>query len=240
MAESNPTGQVSGVVLAAAVEIAEGALTDADPAQLLSLVQAVVDCDVVSWSNMDKAGGTQLRGACTLEDDGADAGAAAVFGHQHPVCNGTAPMPALASWDDMVPRSQWERTELFNEFYRPVGVRHEIYLDLSHSADVTNVVILTRLSGKDFDRRDRGLLWLLRPHLDAIFRPAAPPRRLTERQRQVLALVREGHTNAQVARFLGIAPATVRVHLEDIFERLGVHNRIGAVAKAAGELDGAR
>jgi len=53
---------------------------------------------------------------------------------------------------------------------------------------------------------------------------------LTAREREVLALVREGLTNREVARHLGVSAHTVRKHLENVFARLGVHSRTGALA----------
>jgi DNA-binding NarL/FixJ family response regulator len=41
-----------------------------------------------------------------------------------------------------------------------------------------------------------------------------------------------GHTNAQIARRLGISEGTVRTHLEDIYGRLNVSNRTAAVLRA--------
>ncbi|MGI9028857.1 MAG: response regulator transcription factor [Ilumatobacteraceae bacterium] len=62
---------------------------------------------------------------------------------------------------------------------------------------------------------------------------------LTRREREVLDLVRAGLTNAQVARALGISPATVRKHLEHAFHKLDVSTRTAAVARAGAD-DGAR
>jgi DNA-binding NarL/FixJ family response regulator len=47
----------------------------------------------------------------------------------------------------------------------------------------------------------------------------------------VLRLVAAGHTNAQVARRLGVTEGTVRTHLENIYERLGVSSRTAAVIR---------
>jgi DNA-binding NarL/FixJ family response regulator len=54
--------------------------------------------------------------------------------------------------------------------------------------------------------------------------------RLTARQREILALVAEGLTDAQIGERLGIAAATVKKHLEAVYERLDVHNRTAAAA----------
>jgi DNA-binding NarL/FixJ family response regulator len=64
-------------------------------------------------------------------------------------------------------------------------------------------------------------------------RGAPPPRaRLTPRQTGLLHLVAAGHTNTQIARQLGISEATVRAHLENIYERLHVSSRTAAVTRA--------
>jgi DNA-binding NarL/FixJ family response regulator len=65
---------------------------------------------------------------------------------------------------------------------------------------------------------------------------------LTTRQRELLDLVADGCTNAQIARRLGIAEGTVRKHLENIYRRLGVSSRTAAITRATeGPLrDGAR
>ena len=54
---------------------------------------------------------------------------------------------------------------------------------------------------------------------------------LTPREREVLALVADGKTNAEIARQLWISPGTVRRHLENVFAKLGVHTRTAAVAR---------
>jgi DNA-binding CsgD family transcriptional regulator len=56
--------------------------------------------------------------------------------------------------------------------------------------------------------------------------------RLSYREWQVLELVEEGKSNAEVAAALWISPATVRTHLENIFGKLGVRSRTAAVARA--------
>jgi NarL family two-component system response regulator LiaR len=61
---------------------------------------------------------------------------------------------------------------------------------------------------------------------------AAPGRDLTERERQVLALLVEGKTNKAIAEELILSPGTVRVYVSNILAKLGVGNRTEAVALA--------
>lgn len=54
--------------------------------------------------------------------------------------------------------------------------------------------------------------------------------RLTDRQREILALVAEGKTNAQIAYTLTISTGTAKKHLEHISKRLQVGSRTAAAA----------
>jgi DNA-binding CsgD family transcriptional regulator len=62
---------------------------------------------------------------------------------------------------------------------------------------------------------------------------ARPP--LTDREREILELVAAGKSNAEIAEAIWIAPGTVRKHLENVYEKLGVHSRTAAVATLNGE-----
>jgi DNA-binding CsgD family transcriptional regulator len=55
---------------------------------------------------------------------------------------------------------------------------------------------------------------------------------LTAREQEVLALLAEGMTNAQLAEALFISERTANRHVSNIFTKLGVHNRTQA-ARAA-------
>lgn len=55
---------------------------------------------------------------------------------------------------------------------------------------------------------------------------------LTRREREVLQLAANGHSTSGIAEALVISQATVKVHLQNIYIRLGVHSRHAAVATA--------
>ncbi|WP_310628458.1 response regulator transcription factor [Limnohabitans sp.] len=56
--------------------------------------------------------------------------------------------------------------------------------------------------------------------------------RLTQRQREVLDLISQGHPNKLIADFLDISEQTVKIHINQIFKELRVFNRTQAVLKA--------
>jgi DNA-binding NarL/FixJ family response regulator len=55
---------------------------------------------------------------------------------------------------------------------------------------------------------------------------------LTTREREVLRLVAEGHSNTRIAERLYISPKTASVHVSRIIAKLGVGNRVEAAAVA--------
>jgi DNA-binding CsgD family transcriptional regulator len=57
---------------------------------------------------------------------------------------------------------------------------------------------------------------------------------LTRREQEVIALVAEGLTNAEIGALLWISTGTVRRHLENVYAKLEVHTRTAAVRAAYG------
>jgi len=55
---------------------------------------------------------------------------------------------------------------------------------------------------------------------------------VSEREREVLALVAAGKTNGEIAGILAISARTVQKHLEHIFQKLGVETRTAAAVRA--------
>ena len=51
---------------------------------------------------------------------------------------------------------------------------------------------------------------------------------LTEREKEVLELIIQGKSNPQIANELILSIHTVKAHLESIYKKLGVHNKVQA------------
>jgi LuxR family maltose regulon positive regulatory protein len=55
---------------------------------------------------------------------------------------------------------------------------------------------------------------------------------LSERELEVLALIAEGYSNAEIAQELYITTGTVKRHVNNIYGKLDVHSRTQALARA--------
>lgn len=68
------------------------------------------------------------------------------------------------------------------------------------------------------------------PYIDVTGINDTPLAQLTVRERELLAVLARGWTNQQIANRTGISENTVKYHLKNLYEKLGVKNRAMAVA----------
>lgn len=145
---------------------------------------------------------------------------------------------AATKLSDWLSAAELRRNAWYVSVMRPRSVEHEMKLWLAAPPDrVRGFFFVRGTHDRDFDERDLAVLDLLRPHLGCLRerweRRRYPPT-LTAREAEVMQLVAEGFTNREIACRLVISSATVRTHLENIFEKLGVHTRTAAVAHMLG------
>lgn len=239
--------------LAAIVSQDRPDLPDGDgllPPSLLAELMAQIRCDAISVEHYDT--GRQVHSWLQGSDAGDDTGipedwAQVFWTHywdclicSHPARTGD--LRAVTKTSDFYSARQWHGTGMYTDCIRPQGIEHHLMLALPELPEPTAGpgryvrLVLHRCPGQDFSERDRALLVLLRPHLyqaclDTVRRRHPVPR-LTPRQNDLLRLLAAGHTNTQIARQLGISEGTVRTHLENIYDRLGVSSRTAAVIRA--------
>lgn len=185
--------------------------------------------------------------------------AVALNWHEHPVLTRDLARPARGArrLSDFVDSRTWRRQALFNDFYRPLGMTRELTSQLSWGPGGASCCVVLHRAGREFSERDRVMLELLTPHLQAArarLDPGVPSTRspaasaddaapaallarrlpITARQAEVLEHLCAGQTNDGIAHQLRISRHTVVRHIEHLYARLGVHTRVAA-AKVAME-----
>ncbi|MFF0079261.1 response regulator [Streptomyces canus] len=67
---------------------------------------------------------------------------------------------------------------------------------------------------------------------DLVGQVVSPAPELTHREREVVQLMADGHSNRAIADALYLSEATVKTHLVRVYRKLGVDNRAAAVSEA--------
>ena len=140
---------------------------------------------------------------------------------------------------DVMTRRELHRHPFYNEAMWRLGLEHTLKAWLPSSRRFAVSIEFGRGPGRDFGPRDRLVVDVLVPHFALLRERAAARSRptpaalgLTPRETEVLHWVSIGKTNAEIAETLYVSRGTVRTHLENVYEKLGVHTRTAAVARA--------
>lgn len=141
-------------------------------------------------------------------------------------------------FSDFVSGRVKRRNPWYTEVMRPRSHEHEFKLLLPDmNGNVCGFFFVRESGRRDFNERDRAVLTVLRSQLGAIrdrWERLRSPIGLTAREAEIARLLRAGLTNQEIADRLVISTGTVRTHLENMFDKLGVHTRTAAVARAFG------
>jgi DNA-binding CsgD family transcriptional regulator len=214
---------------------------------LLSDLVLLIGCDFVAFSGTDSSRREDWFGQTvpTEADDPAFDHSSFWEHYWNSPCSHperTGDLRSLVNISDFYSTRQWHSTGMYQDCCRPYGIEHELMLCLPAAPGWTVGpgrslrLVFIRGPGPDFSGRHRDLLTVLQPHLHQAYLEAErrrhPLPRLTVRQQELLHLVAAGHTNAQIARRLGISGGTVRTHLENIYRLLQVSSRTAAVSRA--------
>jgi|GEM_PF-1280408 len=175
------------------------------------------------------------------------------FAHEHPIVRahlrGAAECVATYALEDVLPAASRRGLAIDEEFFQPLGIRHQLAV-LFPGSDLAAGVFISRATG--FAESERRLLGLIGPHLAQAFhrhlllaapeaRPAACRYLAWERLRsagysrrecEILQWLSEGKSDDDIAVILGLSRKTVSNQVFDLMHKLGAHNRIAAVIAA--------
>lgn len=191
--------------------------------EMLPALRELLPADSVTYTEID-----QRTGAAGWWTDPADVGERADpepfarYLHQHPVAayharNGGEHAVQLA---DFLTRDELHRLDLYNEFYRPLEVEHQIAIAIEAPDAVSIPISLQRKRGA-FPKRTRTMLELLHPHLTGVYRQLDARTTMRQALSALDAATRErGPALVMLARGGRIELATGRAKrwLEDYFE----------------------
>ncbi|HTU72134.1 MAG TPA: helix-turn-helix transcriptional regulator [Trebonia sp.] len=246
-----PPGERVAAVLPALYAICSA---EAFPARAVSVATGLIGGDKGEFTQVDLDSG-DVRVYVDPEPSVLQglAPARASFMHQHPVLNyffshQTAQGTRLIS--DFLSQAEFHRLGIYGEFFSHLDVEDQMSVMASAPGSRSPAGVSVDRGRPGFWDDDRVLLDLLQPHLIAaqsnaiLFSqalsggsgPAAlsgPDSldRLSDRQRNVLALIALGLTNAEIAKELWLSEGTVRKHAENIRLTLGVRTRTAAAAR---------
>jgi DNA-binding CsgD family transcriptional regulator len=223
------------------------------PVEVLARLRRLVPCDALSYQELDVRSRRFLDMVALTPDDDDDEDEALYWTvGPCPITDYRARTGDLTAvrMSDVIGGQRYHESLFYREYFRPVGLDKVIDLGMSAKPErIRSFVLIREASANDFSERDRAVLELLRPHLRALEARASLHRLLsdstidsdeeqtstdaplTAREREILLLVGEGKTNAQIAALLWVAPSTVKKHLEHVYEKTGIGRRAAAASR---------
>jgi len=223
---------------------------DQFPDFVVPALASLVGCDIATYNEIGPQGVSYRdypRGCLGMETRETFAR----FVHEHPLVshyrNSADGNPVKIS--DFMDSSAFHRLNLYDFFFRPIPVEHQMAITVSVQGPTVVGIALNR-SRHDFTETDRQLLSVLRRPLaqsySGLLRAAdrrlpyyANPGRslklLTAAEFAVLQKAATGATNVAIARHLGCSPRTVAKHLEHVYRKLDVADRTSAAARYAAD-----
>lgn len=207
-------------------------------------LRALLPADELVWMACDFAAGTAVVQRGTQHD--ADLGTRLTAAADHPAILSYLADPADLTprrLSDVTDRRHWSATVAADLLTEPLG-RHQLSMVVRLAPPAQGDGWILGRSGSDFPDRDVETACALLPLLTTLDRlytvkdaaarevEREPAVHLTRREKEILLLLADGLTAQAIARVHRISAPTVRKHLQNIYAKLGVSDRMLAVDKA--------
>lgn len=150
-----------------------------------------------------------------------------------PVSLASAPIVKIG---DIMSYEQFRKTEYSLGYFEKFGYVDEMGIYMYDKSELIGVIGLVRKREEGlFSDKDRKRLHFLVKTIEGTYKAArilnkqvAEPillQELTTREREIVKLVQKGLLNKEIGHVLSISVNTVKKHLQNIFQKLGVENR---------------
>lgn len=218
---------------------------------------ALLPADQLNWLAFDvPAGKAELHGVGGVDWPETVQALARVVG-AHPLWMAYSGHPGDMSplrMSDLIPPRAWRSHPVYAEVFRPLGAVYQVGIAVTPYQEGTGTGWGLNRTRSDFTDEEMVTAALLQPILIALNQAsirafgsegsgtkdvasrraeAADRASLTLRERRVLELLATGLTATAIGHVCRISPQTVRKHLENIYAKLGCHDRLMAVRRAA-------
>lgn len=139
--------------------------------------------------------------------------------------------------DTLMSQSEWRNSDFYTQFMAPRDYDHDV--DMFFRSDNKIVAVLSIIRDDKlgpFTKEELALLDNIQPFLEfsfnAVYRPQPTTMRdyfsdqyqLTERELDVAEIAMVGVSTKIIARELDLSVATIKTHLQHIFEKVNVHS----------------
>ena len=134
---------------------------------------------------------------------------------------------------DVVMPEEYETSTFYQGFMVPQNTYDEMVITLTHENKLVGVLGLGGIEKNTFTSIDCKRFLMMSELIGTtfIYQYQTDPILLSEREKEVVALVKEGKTNKEIATKLYISHNTVKKHLQNIYRKYGVKNKIQLVQK---------
>jgi DNA-binding CsgD family transcriptional regulator len=144
---------------------------------------------------------------------------------------------------DFFSARQFRDLDIYQEGFRLLGLNNHCAVHVPTDDNTVLFFGLERSGRTDFSSRERDILTLAQPHLANARRLAAAATAIagqafepsvfsssgfSSRQAEVLYWLTQGKSNVEIAALLRVQLSTVKTYLRQIFDKLGVNNRLAA------------
>lgn len=135
---------------------------------------------------------------------------------------------------DVVTKEQYEESEYFKKFMVKHGFYDEMVITLKHDEHIIGAIgVISKENANQFTLHDVLRFNYLSQIISSVFLHCNEETRfpLTSREMEIIELVKRGCTNSHIGEELYISINTVKKHLNNIFQKLNVTNRVELLNK---------